>query len=528
MTTQRWERVQAVFHAALERNPEDLDAFLDRECAGDSELRAEVASLLKNYQKGFLSPLATTADPAFEQPRAEDALKPGEHIGQYVVEREIGRGGMGVVFLARDTKLGRKVALKTLPAAFRLDARRRERLAAEARAAAALSHHDNIATVHALEELNGALWIVYEFVEGRTLREVLRQEGALAPEALINIARQVAAGLTEAHEHGVVHRDLKPENVMVTAKGGVKILDFGLARQLESARDQRLTRDGTVVGTPAYMAPEQFQGKDVDASADIFTFGVMLYELASGTHPFEGGDSDSTIARIQSYEPPDLSTLQLSGLDVRLAARLDRVIRACLQKDPRQRYRRTADLVADLGALRDPTPLSAESLPRSSRSPSADRSSAPGPLWWWQFHQLIVSVVYASPLYLVWRVRRGMPGNLGTRLFFFLLIIVVIAVSMRLHLWFTSRFDPGRLTRERNALRLPVRMTDWAVVVLLTGFGLYAAGSNPVTTTTLLIVAVASLVASVLIEPARTRAAFPRGSRGTPARRRSRQSPAPE
>jgi hypothetical protein len=267
------------------------------------------------------------------------------------------------------------------------------------------------------------------------------------------------------------------------------------------------------------MAPEQFQGRDIDAAADVFTFGVMLYELASGTHPFEGGDSESTIARIQHHEPPDLSALQLSGLDARLAVRLDRVIRVCLQKDPRRRYRRTADLVADLSALQDASPLSIDAAPKTA-TPSGDRSPALGPLWWWQFHQVAISVVYASPLYLVWRVRRGMPSNLGTRLFFLLLIVVVIAVSLRLHLWFTSRFDPGRLTRERNALRLPVRVTDWAVVVLLTGFGLYAAGSNPVTTTTLLIVAVASLVASVLIEPARARAAFPRASRSTPSRRR--------
>jgi serine/threonine protein kinase len=521
VNTQRWERVQAVFHAALERNPEDLDAFLDRECAGDHDLREEVASLLKSYRSGFLSPPVTTVDSLPTQHRADDVPRPGEHVGQYVVEREIGRGGMGVVFLARDTTLGRRVALKTLPAAFQLDNRRRERLKAEARAAAALSHHDNIATVHALEELNGALWIVYEYVEGRTLREVLRQEGALEPDALINIARQIAAGLAEAHEHGVVHRDLKPENVIVTSKGGVKILDFGLARQVPAGGAERLTRDGTVVGTPAYMAPEQFHGRDVDSAADIFAFGVMLYELASGTHPFEGGNSDSTIARIQSYDPPDLSALQLSGLDVGLARRLDRVVRTCLQKDPRQRYRRTADLVTDLGALRDPTPLSVETTAKSSPKPSGNRSPALGPLWWWQFHQFAVSVVYASPLYLVWRVRRGMPSNLGTQLFFFLLIVVVIAVSLRLHLWFTSRFDPGRLTRERNALRLPVRVTDWGVVVLLTGFALSAAGSNPVATTTLLILAVASLVASVLIEPARTRAAFPRSSRGTPSRRRS-------
>jgi predicted Ser/Thr protein kinase len=521
VNTERWQRVQAVFHAALEHKPENLDAFLDRECAGDGDLRAEVAGLLNSYQQGFLSPPATTADPVSLFTNGDDLLKPGEHIGQYVVEREIGRGGMGIVYLARDTKLDRRVALKTLPAAFRLDSRRRERLKAEARAAASLSHHDNIATVHALEELNGALWIVYEYVEGRTLRELLRQDGALGPDVLINIARQVARGLAEAHEHGVVHRDLKPENVMVTVKGGVKILDFGLARQLHAAGDERLTRDGTVVGTPAYMAPEQFQGRDVDAAADIFTFGVMLYELASGTHPFEGGDSESTIGRIQHYEPPDLSALQLSGLDVSLSARLDRVIRVCLQKDPQRRYRRTADLVADLDALRDGSPLSVDSRPKAVRATSSDRPSAPGPLWWWQFHQVAICVVYACPLYLAWRVRRGMPSNLGTPLFFLLLIVVVIAVSLRLHLWFTSRFDPGRLTRERNALRLPVRLVDWAVVVLLGGFGLYASGSNPVTTTTLLIVAVASLVASVLIEPARTRAAFPRSSRTTPSRRRS-------
>jgi predicted Ser/Thr protein kinase len=520
VNTERWQRVQAVFHAALERKPENLDAFLDRECAGDADLRAEVTDLLKSYKQGFLSPPATTAASVGMVTDGDDSLKSGEHIGQYVVEREIGRGGMGIVYLARDTKLERRVALKTLPAAFRLDARRRDRLIAEARAAAALSHHDNIATVHALEELDGALWIVYEYVEGRTLRELLRQEGALAPGELLNIARQVARGLAEAHEHGVVHRDLKPENVMVTAKGGVKILDFGLARQLAAPGNERLTRDGTVVGTPAYMAPEQFQGRDVNAAADVFTFGVMLYELAAGTHPFEGRDSNSMIDRIQHEEPPNLSSQQLSSLDAGLAARLDRVIRVCLQKDPQHRYRRTADLVADLDALRDGSPLSVDSRPKAVRA-SSDRPSAPGPLWWWQFHQLAVCVVYASPLYLVWGVRRGMPSGLGTRLFFLLLTFAVIAVSLRLHLWFTSRFDPARLTRERNALRVPVRMTDWAVVVLLAAFGLYAAGSNPVTTTTLLIVAVASLVASVLIEPARTRAAFPRSSRTTPTRRRS-------
>jgi predicted Ser/Thr protein kinase len=520
VNTERWQRVQAVFHAALERKPENLDAFLDRECAGDADLRAEVTDLLKSYKQGFLSPPATTAASVGMVTDGDDLLKSGEHIGQYVVEREIGRGGMGIVYLARDTKLERRVALKTLPAAFRLDARRRDRLIAEARAAAALSHHDNIATVHALEELDGALWIVYEYVEGRTLRELLRQEGALAPGELLNIASQVARGLAEAHEHGVVHRDLKPENVMVTAKGGVKILDFGLARQLAAPGHERLTRDGTVVGTPAYMAPEQFQGRDVNAAADVFTFGVMLYELAAGTHPFEGRDSDSMIDRIQHDEPPNLSSQQLSSLDASLAARLDRVIRVCLQKDPQHRYRRTADLVADLDALRDGSPLSVDSRPKAVRA-SSDRQPAPGPLWWWQFHQLAVCVVYASPLYLVWGVRRGMPSGLGTRLFFLLLTFAVIAVSLRLHLWFTSRFDPARLTRERNALRVPVRLTDWAVVVLLAGFGLYAAGSNPVTTTTLLIVAVASLVASVLIEPARTRAAFPRSARTTPSRRRS-------
>jgi predicted Ser/Thr protein kinase len=519
----RWQRVQAVFHAALESHPDTRDALLDVECAGDPELRAEVASLLKSYQQGFLSPPGSLANPTLTRASEDDVLNPGERIGQYVVERELGRGGMGVVYLARDTSLERNVALKTLPAAFRLDARRRERLKAEARAAAGLSHHANIATVHALEELDGALWIVYEYVEGRTLRELLRQEGALTPDNLLNVVRQVARGLAEAHEHGVIHRDLKPENVMVTAKGVVKILDFGLARQLAATSDERLTRDGTVVGTPAYMAPEQFQGRDVDAAADVFTFGVMLYELASGTHPFEGSDSESTIARIQHHEPPDLSGLQLSGLDARLAARLDRVLRVCLQKDPRRRYRRTADLVADLDALRDTTPLSVESAPNPARTPPKDRSPALGPLWWWRFHQIAVSIVYASPLYLVWTVRRGIPHNLGTWLFFLLLIVVVTAVSLRLHLWFTSRFDPGRLTRERNALRLPVRVTDWAVVALLTGFGLYGAGNHPVATTTLLIVAVASLVASLLIEPARIRAAFPR-SQGTSPRRRSPQS----
>jgi serine/threonine protein kinase len=285
-----WERVTALFTAAMERPPSERDAFLSEACGGDEGLRREVISLLDAHARAgdFLE---TPVDEAAVL-RAS-ALGPsleGRVVGPYRVEREIGRGGMGVVYLAEDTRLGRKVALKSLAPGIMSDERRRNRLRREARAAATLSH-PGIATVYALEEIEDQLFIATEYVQGRTLRAELGQ-GSLPAAAVAEIGVQIARALEAAHASGVVHRDLKPDNVIRTEDGGVKILDFGIAwiDQAEAgpgAEPSRLTESGAVMGTPSYMSPEQIEGAGVDARTDVFSLGVVLYELLCGSNPFE-------------------------------------------------------------------------------------------------------------------------------------------------------------------------------------------------------------------------------------------------
>ena len=515
MAPQRWQRIQEIFHAALERDPPERAAVLDRLCEGDSTLRAEVASLLAGHQRApsFLNTSPPMVDPSPDGTPSAPAFAAGQRVGPYMVEREIGRGGMGIIYLALDTRLGREVALKTLPAGLHLNEQRRERLRVEARAAAGLSH-PGIAMVFALEEFEGALWIVFEYVPGQTLRQILQERGALPQDDLLNAASQIAAALAAAHASGIVHRDLKPENVIMTADGRLKILDFGLARLLRASRSDRLTREGMVVGTPAYMAPEQLEGREVDFSADLFSFGVMIYELATGTHPYSATDSISDLARVPPLQPP--AEMPMAP---RVSAALDRIIRTCLQKDPRLRYARTAALVSDLEALRAGTPFAPDAGNAPVMTQPEDRGPAVSPRWW-EFHQLAVVVIYTSMLYPTWTVRSGIPLNAGTPLFFVLLTAVVAATSLRLNLWFTSRVHPGGLSRQRNKLRSPVRVADWVVASLLFTFGQLAASGHPAAAAALVIVSVANIVAFLVIEPATTRAAFPPPTRAVSARRR--------
>jgi len=326
-----WQRVNELFLAAIEQDPAARAAFLDQECAGNAELRAEVESLVAAHEQAgtFLEAPAYEVDA--ERPDADpgDALV-GRRLGQYVVLSMLGRGGMGVVYLAEDTRLGRQVAIKALAPEFSQHDKRRERLRLEARAAAALSH-PGIATVYALEEFGETLYLIGEYVPGETLRDELARR-PLPPGPLLDTGLQIARALAAAHDLGIVHRDLKPENVIRTPAGAIKILDFGLARfqgpAPVHADAPRLTEEGTLLGTPAYMSPEQLRGWDVDCRADIFALGVLLYELGCGVHPFEGSDASSTVARILETEPRDAEELAPA-----IPSRLLRAIRRCLQKD---------------------------------------------------------------------------------------------------------------------------------------------------------------------------------------------------
>jgi len=258
---------------------------------------------------------------------------------------------MGEVFLAEDTRLSRKVALKLLPSDACADAGRRERFVREARAAAMLSHPNVCTVFDAGEDAAGRVFIAMEYVDGATLAQ-RRRSAPVSEREIVGIAVQAADALEEAHRHGIVHRDLKPSNLMLTSRGQLKVVDFGLAKLTtsldpEQAREQPTemkTGAGQVLGTVAYMSPEQAMGQEVDPRTDVFSLGVVLYELAAGRLPFEGRTFTEVVARIVSAEPPSLA-------DAAISAELDRVVRKCLKKERGERYASMAELVLDLRRL---------------------------------------------------------------------------------------------------------------------------------------------------------------------------------
>ena len=277
------------------------------------------------------------------------ALTPGTRIGPYEVLSSLGSGGMGEVYRARDTRLNRDVAIKVLPASLTQDSSRLQRFELEARAASALNH-PNILTVHdigtASIESDRAPFMVSELLDGEDLRSKLA-DAALSPRTTIEYAMQIASGLAAAHEKGVVHRDLKPENVFITRDGRVKVLDFGLAKvqTLEPLGGDAATRGpvtdvGVVMGTVGYMSPEQVRGLPADHRSDIFSFGALLYELASGRRAFACETSAETLTAILKQEPPDLAQTSTP-----MPPPLDRIVRRCLEKKPELRFQSAHDLV---------------------------------------------------------------------------------------------------------------------------------------------------------------------------------------
>jgi hypothetical protein len=421
---------------------------------------------------------------------------------------------MGVVYLADDTRLSRRVALKALPPDVCRDAGRRERLRQEARAAAALSH-PGIATVYALEEIGDELYIACEYVAGQTLRTML-ESGPLPLVQVADIAVQLARALTAAHSQGVIHRDLKPENVIRTATGVVKVLDFGVAR-IDNLVPARLTQTGTILGTPAYMAPEQAQGLEVDFRTDLFSLGVVVYEMASGTNPFEAETLTATIARILEVEPATLSEVCPTG-----PPRLEQIVATCLRKNPGERYRSTLELLADLERLQaDMSTVRDRAGSRRAEATQAARSSrARTPRWWWEFHQVMISAVYVLMIYPAWHVRPWLPEPVGVAFLFSVLACAAVATSLRLHLLFTARSYASELAAQRARAWPWTRWSDAGFSAALLG-GALAIGSAHLEFATLLItVSIVTAVASFMIEPATTRAAF--RSRGSGVRTPSR------
>lgn len=294
----------------------------------------------------------------------------GRTLGNFEIKRKLGEGGMGAVYEAVDRRLERRVAVKVLRDQFAADEERHKRFLQEARTAAAVSHA-NIAVIHQIDEDEGVTFIAMEFIEGKPLRELI-QAGAIAMPDAIRIAREISQGLAKAHESGIVHRDLKPDNVMVADDGAVKILDFGLAKLLEDKPEdqdlsqmatmpQQLTREGKVFGTAAYMSPEQARGKSVDARSDIFSFGIVLYELVTGQVPFVGETITDTISSI--LRDPAVAAIERNA---QVPPELDRIIAKCLQKNPDDRYQDSRDLMVDLRQLHRETDSQSMSMTSGS------------------------------------------------------------------------------------------------------------------------------------------------------------------
>src|SRR5215213_10529089 len=303
MTPERWQRIKELFKAALEREPDARAAFLNAECAGDAETRAEVESLVAAHERDgeFIdAPAARMAAGMLAE--GHGGFEVGRRVGSYEIVSTLGEGGMGKVYLARDTRLGRNVALKLLPASFTCDAERVRRFEQEARAASSLNH-PNILTIHEIGSDGEARFIATEYVEGETLRERLRRGEMSLAEAL-DIGVQVAAALAAAHAARVIHRDIKPENLIVRNDGYVKVLDFGLAKLvaenasglLDNGMVQTQTASGMILGTVNYMSPEQTRAVSIDHRTDIFSLGVVLYEMIAGFAPFKADTLADTIA----------------------------------------------------------------------------------------------------------------------------------------------------------------------------------------------------------------------------------------
>src|SRR5437899_1035410 len=356
MKAERWKQVNDLFQSAVERAPEERAAFLDEACHGDEGLRREVESLLTSYERAenFIELPAFEVAPELVTNDKTGALV-GKVICHYRIESLIGIGGMGEVYLARDERLGRKVALKLLPDSLTTDETQVSRFKNGVRSASAFNH-PNILTVYEIGAEGNRQFIATEFIEGITLRASLAR-GRINPHAALDIAVQVASALAAAHEAGVVHRDIKPENIMLRPDGYVKVLDFGIAKLTEQrlASDNHTsettavlqTRLGLVLGTAHYMSPEQARGQKVDARSDIWSLGVVLYEMVGGTPPFRGETPSDCIASILKTEPPPLS-----GVLSDVPLKLESILQKALRKNSDERYQTIKEMLADLRNLK--------------------------------------------------------------------------------------------------------------------------------------------------------------------------------
>jgi serine/threonine protein kinase/Tol biopolymer transport system component len=356
MKTERWRQIDSILQAAMELDVAERRAFLDQACASDPSLRSEVEALIESYDKARSFIEAPVFEAAAELvANSETGSLIGRELGPYKITAVLGSGGMGEVYLAQDGRLGRKVALKLLPHYLTEDEQRLRRFQQEARAVSALNH-PNIITIFEIGQSDSIRFLATEYIEGETIRQRLSSATLTVREAL-DIAIQIANALDAAHQAGIIHRDIKPENIMLRRDGYVKVLDFGLAKLSESqgAWDntetptiaQVDTDPGTVLGTVNYMSPEQARGLALDSRTDLFSLGVVLYEMITARPPFEGKTAGELIALIISKEPPPLARYSNEAPEA-----LQWIVTKALTKDRDDRYQTARDMMVDLRRLK--------------------------------------------------------------------------------------------------------------------------------------------------------------------------------
>ena len=392
MKPERWQKVVQLFHSASERSANERDAFLAEACAGDKELRGQVEALLAAHDQAgsFIENAALEVEAkelaAEQQVSTSDDPIIGQTVSHYRIIRRLGAGAMGEVYLAQDTTLGRQVALKLLPASFTEDFERLRRFEQEARSASALNH-PNILTIYEIGKADSVRYIATEFVHGTTLRDRISSKSIELDEA-VEIAIQVAGALVAAHAKGIVHRDIKPENVMISrgnemvpGESYVKVLDFGIAKLTEPesmetdlpTRPLVSTNEGRAVGTAPYMSPEQVKGPKVDGRTDIWSLGVVLYEMISGRMPFDGPTRSHLMVSILETEPQPLRETAA------IPESVEWIVMKALRKDRDERYQTARELYSDLKELRQRLQQDATANPRtpSARSANTFDSSQP-------------------------------------------------------------------------------------------------------------------------------------------------------